>query len=572
MPLDIPVNVNDRRIRYAPGAGTSTFDFDFPIFDKSHLKVERIRSATVTELVLDLDYTIPDADVDTEDGGTITLISGDSLAGDVYVLSGDIPLERTSDYAQLGVIPARQLNEDLDLLWMKLQEQQTDLDRVIRVGSDQVAPVGEIVGEPTAGNMIRRNSGNDGWEYFSSFGAGVVTLPLSLANGGTGANHASVASLFNAIKQAASEAASGAAEIATQTEVNAGADDARIVTPLKLWTTPMRGGWRNIMGANGGFEIASRGAGGVASFAVPASTIAYTFDRWYLSTGVNQASVVAQQAGLTDGSQFCARVQRNAAQAGTTQMWFGYPLDSDEIAKLRNKRATVRFTVRAGANWSPASGTLFVSLMTGTGVPKKFITGFTGGADALGGSVGLTPGGITLSPSRTTAGVIPAATTQAELVFSWIPTLAAGANDWFEIDDVDLRAEEPVIDQVERWPFWDAMRACQGHFEKSFLYGVAPAQGIGNASAIKWSAFVAGAVASFWPFKLTTEKRVTPTITTFNPLAANSQVRNDSDGADFSGTTPINITPLGFWLQYTQTAGTAVNEGLTIHYTADAGI
>jgi hypothetical protein len=74
----------------------------------------------------------------------------------------------------------------------------------------------------------------------TNLGLGTVatenTVPI--AKGGTGATTASGA--FDALKQDATEGATGVAEIATQTETNTGTDDARLVTPLKLqsktWT------------------------------------------------------------------------------------------------------------------------------------------------------------------------------------------------------------------------------------------------------------------------------------------------------------------------------------------------
>src|SRR5271170_5972907 len=51
-------------------------------------------------------------------------------------------------------------------------------------------------------------------------------------------------------------------------------------------TTPT---WANILSPNGGFTIWQRGAGGSASFSVNASSTQYTADRWYITTGANQA-------------------------------------------------------------------------------------------------------------------------------------------------------------------------------------------------------------------------------------------------------------------------------------------
>ncbi|MCW2764031.1 MAG: hypothetical protein JWR85_4232 [Marmoricola sp.] len=64
-----------------------------------------------------------------------------------------------------------------------------------------------------------------------------VTYRQSAVNGVIGTN-APVFTTFGTAAAAASETVSGVAELATQAETDAGADDARIVTPLKLATSP----------------------------------------------------------------------------------------------------------------------------------------------------------------------------------------------------------------------------------------------------------------------------------------------------------------------------------------------
>jgi len=59
-----------------------------------------------------------------------------------------------------------------------------------------------------------------------------LSLPLPIASGGTGQTTA--ANAYNAIKQAATTAASGAVELATDAEAQAGADATRCVTPDNL--------------------------------------------------------------------------------------------------------------------------------------------------------------------------------------------------------------------------------------------------------------------------------------------------------------------------------------------------
>src|SRR5882672_865397 len=134
---------------------------------------------------------------------------------------------------------------------------------------------------------------------------------------------------------------------------------------------------RNVLGDNGGMEVWQRGAGSSSSFAVPASTTQYTADRWYIATGTNQASVVAAATGLTNTSQLAAKVSRNNGQTGTGAYTFGFPLDTDEVFRLRSKKVALSAVVKSGANWSPASGTITCTLYVGTGAVAKRGGGFT---------------------------------------------------------------------------------------------------------------------------------------------------------------------------------------------------
>ena len=186
---------------------------------------------------------------------------------------------------------------------------------------------------------------------------------------------------------------------------------------------------RNIAWMNGGMEIWQRGSGATASIAVAASTTAYTSDRWYINTDTNEASTVSAQAGLVDESLLCARVQRNAAQTGTGGMTFGYPLDTDEILRMRGNIVNVSFRIRAGADWSPANGTISATLRVGTGAVAKVVSGFTNPTDPLTVSANLTTSTVLVQASG--SAIVPLTATQAELFFFWVPVGTAGAADYF---------------------------------------------------------------------------------------------------------------------------------------------
>lgn len=197
--------------------------------------------------------------------------------------------------------------------------------------------------------------------------------------------------------------------------------------------------FKNVVGRNGGLEVWQRLTTGT-TIAVPASTVAYTVDGCYLATAANQASTVTQVAGLANGSTFAARVQRNSGQTGVGAMVFAFPLDTDELAKLRGNAAVLSFTVATGANWSPASGTLTWKLYCGTGatVAKRNATPYTGESNPISGSVNLAQGAAAARQISAISAAIGSTITQAELQFTWTPVGTASTNDWFSIDDMQV--------------------------------------------------------------------------------------------------------------------------------------
>jgi hypothetical protein len=246
------------------------------------------------------------------------------------------------------------------------------------------------------------------------------------------------------------------------------------VTPelIRAYILGTQAGHRNIAGRNGGLEVWQR----ATSHAIAASTVAYTADGWYLATAASQASVVDRVAGIADASRYAARVRRNSGQTGTGVMRFAFALDEDEVVRLRGQRVVLSFRVSAGANWSPASGTLSFTVYTGTGaVAKRNASAYTSEATPVSGSLALTPGGAAVSAQSSLSTAIGATVTQAEIQFSWTPVGTAGAADDVTIDDVQLEAVPagattmPIV--FERRPLADTLADCQRHLV-AFVPGV----------------------------------------------------------------------------------------------------
>jgi len=122
-------------------------------------------------------------------------------------------------------------------------------------------------------------------------------------------------------------------------------------------------------------------------------------------------------------------------------------------------------------------------------------------------------------------------------------------------------------------PFPLALYRCQRYYEKTFPPGVAVAQNCGfQRSTIGYFVWVAGTsplqTGAMWNFMAT--KRAAPTMTFYNPNAANSKWRNASAGAD-SGTSSTGFAgEQGALIQNIPVAGDNLGHAIIIHATADA--
>jgi hypothetical protein len=122
-------------------------------------------------------------------------------------------------------------------------------------------------------------------------------------------------------------------------------------------------------------------------------------------------------------------------------------------------------------------------------------------------------------------------------------------------------------------PLSEDLEKCQRYFYKTFAYATVPAQNAGiSTGCIKWPAGVAGAVAGTWnhhPFPVPMWK--VPTITLFNPAAANAQVRQISATAgDCTTSSGSEITDRGCAITTTPGATAVIGSILGVHLTAEA--
>lgn len=332
---------------------------------------------------------------------------------------------------------------------------------------------------------------------------------------------------------------------------------------------------RNIAWMNGGFEVWQRGNNGAVGapfLGVGSSNTAYTVDRWFLTAGANQGNSIVGLTGLTDKSLLCARVQRNSGETGTTAMIFAYPLDTDEILRCRGSLINISFRVRAGANWSPASGALSYAVFTGTGASpaKRGVTPYTGETAVISGTLSLTSSIVLVQTSS--AVIVPVNATQAEIHFTWTPVGTAGTDDYFELDDLQLEVSVSpntyTITAYDRLPFNVMLEGCKGHFQKSQPFNNAPLPGTTTDDAYIITPQVAAEFRFFTI--LPVELRATAGITLQSPVTATSSAWFNSTNTS----TSIAVTGVGGVNKRISITGVAATAGstLSIHAVVSAGI
>lgn len=288
---------------------------------------------------------------------------------------------------------------------------------------------------------------------------------------------------------------------------------------------------------NGNFDIWQRGASIASS-----PTSAYSADRWNTFRSSFSAGLVTTQQDGTGapGSQFCARVQRQGGNNSTDDVTIGQAFESADSIKFRGQTLTLSFYARLGANFSSIGAKLNTFIISGTGINQGIAAGFTSSTNVGSGSVTLTA-----SWQRFTinTGEVPSNSTQLGITFNYTPVGTAGADDFFEITQVQVNAGEAALSFQSR-SVADELDLCQRFYQT------------GLQNRLTGTFYTATSVAVGGPLLKT--MRVNPTLVrtnsamtvedagsvqltstniAFNVSTSNNSIRFEVDG--FTGATPF---------------------------------
>lgn len=234
------------------------------------------------------------------------------------------------------------------------------------------------------------------------------------------------------------------------------------------------------------------------TFATIADTLTYTADRFFAVGAVGSSITVSRQQNLSvPGTDQALRVQRAAANTSVAPIRVGQVLTSQSSRRLQGRWVCLSFKARSGANFSAVGGAVSVVIGSGTGDDQSaanFVAGSWTGFQSLPvqdasygtrdvfGTSGGNPSGITAGPILTPNSVVtinsamrsyqvvalvPANSTQLGFTISYTPAGTAGANDWFELMDVQLEmtsAAAPFASVFERRHPAIELALCQRFF------------------------------------------------------------------------------------------------------------
>lgn len=352
------------------------------------------------------------------------------------------------------------------------------------------------------------------------------------------------------------------------------------------WDIPRNGGLypsQNYV-VNPSFDLWQAGT----SFTVTAATRTFVADRWKVYRGVAGLTVTRSAGPTGSNAEYGLQFQRTAGDTSEVGMYMSHQLENRMAYQLRGQYVVLSCAYQTGANYSPTTVPNMI-IYTGTGASEEFnIATLSFTTNSL-SSTNIAANAIPVASSSgmlyTTPYLVPTQTagsdiTQMAFIINTAPKspggAPAGADDWIRISNCNLnvgRAITPFAPVPKAQVLSEVMR----RYQKSFLEATAPAQNVGAATGeFRTSATMTGAAAgtmgtvNFAQQMALTMAGAVPTCTLYNPAAANAQVRNITDGADLSASAAANIGQMGFEIQTTGSAGTAVGETLGVHWTCDS--
>lgn len=556
----MPISSTTNRRLFTGNGVTTVFPFQYYFLNASDLVVIKteIASGAATTLALNVDYTVTGAG--DPNGGNVTLTTAPSSAYKLTIYR-DPPLTQQVDFQSNDSLPDEQLEEPVDKLTMIAQRLKEMLLRAVRLADSDVSGADVTLPSPEASKAIRWKNDASGLENYT------VVIPTGAVS-------------------TATTTSEGIVELATQAEVNTGTDAQRAVTPSTLANGTLAGrvttaetnintllasaGSDNII-INSGMQVNQR------RVTTGAADDTYTLDRWNLLTQTSTVTI-AQQTAQSNTIPYNIRITQ--AQATAQRVGIEQIIESENCVFLHGQQVVFGAKVRCSS-----SQAIRYALLEWTGsvdsVTSDVVNDWT--------SASYTTGNFFLASNLTvvaTGSVTPAANTWTQLP-GLSATLSAVFNNlvlvvWSEgtlAQNVTLDVSQVQVHPGATLPTYRQENRtvetlkCYRYYQKTFDYTTQPAQNVGAVTgSIRGMQVVAASTASTGGIahRFLAPMQRTPTVTLYNPFAANAQARNTTISADCTLTSEVSTNGFQTTIQFTSPAASAAGNAIAVHATFEA--
>lgn len=179
------ISTTTTRVTYNGDGSTVAFAVPFIFFDQDELEViEKVTATRVeTSKTLTTHYTVSGGN-----GAAGTVIAVVAPPASVtWTIRRDTHRTQLTDYTPNDPFPAETHERALDRLQAQMQEIGDDVNRAVKLSAATALGALKPLPDPLAGQFLRGNAASDGFENASITGAGLIGIPVSVAQGGTNA-------------------------------------------------------------------------------------------------------------------------------------------------------------------------------------------------------------------------------------------------------------------------------------------------------------------------------------------------------------------------------------------------
>lgn len=329
---------------------------------------------------------------------------------------------------------------------------------------------------------------------------------------------------------------------------------------------------------NGCFRAAQRGTSFTAATTPANNDDTYLLDRWVLLSDGNDIVDISQDTSVAPSG---AEASMKSLVATANSKWgFVQIIEGKDAEKIIGRSASIQFKARTttGAvinniraaliSWSSTEDSVtsdVVSTWNASGVDPTLATNWT--YENTPSNLGVTADSF--STHRLENISIDTASTENVALFIWVDDTDAAVNDVLYIADVKVNLGA-IATAYEKRPFGVEENLVQRFYQKTFPAGTAPAQSAGNTGSLAYYALLTGVNSFSIPWTFNTRMRSAPTVTFYNPGAANANWRNITDAGDSAAGATLEAAEWGVIVSNAQVATDGAGEVLRIHATAES--